>query len=93
MTNKAERMAQGRERYLEKLANGEVQKTPMETNPVKRFWNNPTQGRAIKAFCSHCVGCTREEIEPGFKETIRDCASTDCPLWMFRPYQAKEKAA
>src|SRR6185295_16071475 len=61
----------------------------VETNPVVKFFANPTRGQAIKAKCAECVGCTVERIEPGFRATIRDCASNDCPLWKFRPFQRK----
>lgn len=63
-------------------------KTPV-TNPIQRFQAQPTRARAVRAKCAECVGCTPTSIEPGFRQTIRDCASSSCPLWQFRPYQAK----
>lgn len=59
-------------------------------NPILLFEKKPTYLKAIKAMCAHCVGCTRDHIEPGFREDIRSCVSKDCPLWQFRPYQKKE---
>jgi hypothetical protein len=59
------------------------------TNPLLKYMQKPTRGQAIKAKCAECVGCTVERIEPGFRSEIRDCTSRGCPLWPFRPYQAK----
>lgn len=60
-----------------------------ETNPVAKFMTKPTRSQAIKAKCAECVGCTVDNTEPGFRNTIRDCTSKTCPLWSFRPYQKK----
>lgn len=83
----------GLEEWREKLLKGEVETAPKESNPVRRYWNSEEKGekslvKAIAAMCAHCVGCTREEVEPGFRETIRDCTSTDCPLYSHRPYKS-----
>lgn len=59
------------------------------TNPLQKFMQKPTRGQAIKAKCAECMGCTAESAEPGFRGLIRDCTSRSCPLWTFRPYQAK----
>jgi hypothetical protein len=40
----------------------------------------------IKAFCCMCQG-----FEPGARQAVRECASTDCPLHAVRPYQIKVK--
>lgn len=61
-----------------------------EMNPIVRFREKPTHLKAIKAMCSHCMGCTAEHMEPGFRTLIRDCASTHCPLHMYRPFQRKD---
>jgi hypothetical protein len=61
------------------------------TNPIVRFDKRPTYLSAIKAMCAHCVGCTRQNLEPGFRDDIRDCTATECPLYMYRPFQRKEK--
>ena len=59
-----------------------------ESNPILRFRANSTRKNAIHAMCAHCMGCTDESIEPGFRADIRSCTSTKCPLHSFRPYQA-----
>lgn len=61
-----------------------------EVNPIVRYRARPTRGNAIKAMCAHCMGCTDERLEPGFRSSIRDCASASCPLHKYRPYQRKE---
>jgi hypothetical protein len=71
-------------------------------NPVSRYFALQTNGKksmraAVNAMCSHCMGCTAKEqgysdedwIEPGFRKLIRNCTSTGCPLWEFRPYRGK----
>lgn len=63
--------------------------TPI-TNPLQKYAQRPTRGYAIRAKCAECVGCTVERTEPGYRQTIRDCMSKTCPLWVFRPYRAKE---
>lgn len=60
------------------------------TNPLIKYMTKPTRGQAIKAKCAECVGCSVVNTEPGFRSTIRECASVTCPLWIFRPYQRKE---
>lgn len=64
----------------------------MESNPLKQYQSKPTRAMAIKAMCAHCMGCTSEHIEQGFKQSIRDCDSTHCPLHRFRPYRANRGA-
>ena len=69
-------------------------------NPVSRFFKLLAQGKAtrkttIHAMCAHCMGCSAKEqgfpqgdwIEPGFREQIRSCSSSGCPLGVFRPFQ------
>ena len=60
-----------------------------ENNPVKKLLTaeKPTRSLAIRAFCSQCMGCDAERIEPGFISDIRNCTSTRCALYGFRPYQ------
>ena len=60
-------------------------------NPFTSFLKHPTRGKAIKAMCAHCVGCTPKHLERGFRDDIRNCPATTCPLHQFRPYQTKEK--
>ena len=47
--------------------------------PQSRAW-------AIKAMCAHCMGCTADHLEPGFRDLIRECSSNACPLHAHRPY-------
>ena len=58
-------------------------------NPLLNFDKSPTRGKAIKAMCAHCMGCTRDHIEVGFRESVRNCTATGCPLYRYRPYQKK----
>jgi hypothetical protein len=47
-----------------------------------------SRAAAIKLFCLECVGDDRNEV--------RNCTSTNCALYRFRPYQqtrAERKAA
>ena len=62
-----------------------------ENNPYRKFMRGPKTSRAgaIKAMCAYCMGCTLEEINPGFRSDIRNCTSTYCPLHSMRPYQEK----
>jgi hypothetical protein len=62
-----------------------------EQNPFILYEAKPTRQRAIKAMCAACMGCTKEELEQGFRQDIRDCTSVKCPLHRFRPYQTKEQ--
>lgn len=46
---------------------------------------NPRSLRlAISAKCFTCVG---EDQDPGFRDRIRTCSVTRCPLHGLRPYQ------
>lgn len=72
-----------------------------ESNPVKRFYENGKAGwrPAINAMCGFCVGCSAQlqgemftdHIEPGFRETIRQCAVFACPIHHLRPYKRSNK--
>ena len=68
-----------------------MKKTP-ESNPIIRLRAAPTRGNAIKAMCAQCMGCTDDNIEPGFRALIRDCTSPQCALYAFRPYRPKQSA-
>ncbi len=54
---------------------------------VKNLGNVKSLRLAVNAMCFHCMGCTAENYEPGTKIAIRECTSTTCPLWHFRPYK------
>ena len=57
-------------------------------NPVKRASTAPvTPKKAIAAMCASCMGCTKDHIEEGFKNEIRNCSAPHCPLYLFRPYK------
>ena len=73
-------------------------------NPVSRHFALLEKGKrspmaAIAASCSQCMGCTAKEegegvedwIEPGFRGRIRDCTSSGCGNWEFRPFQGGAK--
>ena len=59
-------------------------------NPILNLEKKRTRQRAIKAMCAACMGCTRDHIEQGFRECIRNCTSVNCPLHFYRPYHVKE---
>jgi hypothetical protein len=62
-----------------------------KSNPIEQFKEFPSsRAYAIKAKCAECVGCTSNHIEKGFRESISSCSSYSCPLYRFRPYQAKK---
>ena len=61
-------------------------------NPLLQLERKRTRQRAIKAMCAHCMGCTKDHIEPGFRECVRNCTSVNCPLHFYRPYQDKESS-
>ena len=42
-----------------------------------------TARTAIKFNCLDCAG--------GYSKDVRECNINTCPLWIFRPYQTKEK--
>jgi len=58
-----------------------------ETNPIARFKRRPTLRGAVDAKCAECMGCTAKIVETGYRELIRECASLQCPLHSYRPYQ------
>ena len=57
-------------------------------NLVERFFSLvPSRKRAIDAKCAGCMGCTKDHLEEGFKNEIRNCSTPDCSLYLFRPYK------
>ena len=61
-----------------------------EYNPIRKLADNPSsKAQAIKAMCAHCMGCTADSVEPGFRQSIFACTTTTCPLYSVRPYRAK----
>ena len=56
-------------------------------NPLARSINAPRSRKlAITAACAHCMGCTVDHEEPGWRKTVKECSSYSCPLWRFRPF-------
>lgn len=65
--------------------------TQPETNPIRRAKLKPnSRARAITAMCAHCMGCTEERVEPGWRRDVRECAATKCPLHSFRPGRTED---
>lgn len=62
-------------------------------NPISRNLRSPSRKNAADAMCARCVGCTRDHLEPGFKEDIKNCSDNDCPIHEWRPYQKAEKTS
>jgi len=59
------------------------------TTPIEAQAKNPTSLRAaINAKCWDCIG---GDADPSPRGQIRDCSITDCPLWVVRPWQSKDK--
>lgn len=63
-----------------------------EFNPIVRLANSKVRSlrASINAMCAHCMGCTYEEISPGFANEVKNCTANNCPLFKVRPYQDKE---
>lgn len=60
-------------------------KEPKVINPIVKLRMNPTsRPQAIKAMCAFCVGCTETHLEPGWRESIKNCTARQCPLYDFR---------
>jgi hypothetical protein len=56
-------------------------------NPIQRFLVNPTRKTAIDAACARCFGCTKDHLESGYRDDIRACSDSSCPLHDFRPFK------
>lgn len=54
--------------------------TPSKLATFNRAYSGKSPAAAIKAQCLDCMSC---EVQ-----AIRECASTGCPLWLYRPYRA-----
>jgi hypothetical protein len=58
------------------------------STPNDRHLRNPRSRKAaIDAFCWGCMG---GDGTVGLPSMIRECSSTGCCLFRFRPYQKKE---
>jgi len=67
---------------------------PQEHNLIKKALADPkSRAKAINAKCFECYGGTARCLpDPGWKDLIRTCPATDCPIHRFRPYQKKGPA-
>jgi hypothetical protein len=64
-----------------------------EYNPIIQYESKPTsKAAAIKAKCGECMGCTRDQVEPGWRDLVRNCTSFGCPLYNHRPFRGKANA-
>ena len=53
-------------------------------DPLEKAKRNPkSKVLAIRAYCYDCCG--------GVKTEVTLCPSTNCPLWLHRPWQSKDK--
>lgn len=61
-----------------------------EHNPIVRLIKLEKAGKrslraSIDAMCAHCMGCTSNSVESGFRREIRGCTAYNCPLHNVRP--------
>jgi hypothetical protein len=61
-----------------------------ESNPIIRAKIKLTYKNAVHAMCAHCMGCTDDHQEQGFRQSISDCTAPACPLYSLRPYRAEK---
>lgn len=60
----------------------------VQYNPITKALENPkSKVLAIKAMCAHCMGCTADHLEPGWREEVRNCTASKCPLFNHRPFK------
>jgi len=59
-------------------------------NPIIRAKLKLTYKNAVHAMCAHCMGCTENHQEQGFRESISACTAPACPLYSLRPYRAEK---
>jgi hypothetical protein len=63
------------------------------TTEIERNWivraieGGNSRKNAINAMCYHCMGCTKDHMEPGVMTDVRNCTSTTCPLYNYRPHK------
>ena len=64
-----------------------------QSNPILQLKKNPrSRSLAIKAKCAEGFGCTEDHLEKGYRQSIRECPSTNCALYDFRPFNSRKKA-
>lgn len=63
-----------------------IEKVPIKWQSLteRAYAGTGSKSNAIKAKCLECVGY--EDA----KENVGGCKCFSCPLWAYRPYQAKE---
>lgn len=68
--------------------------TPTEQkNPYQKWLENDTRKTAIAAFCLMCMGTDDPDNPiPSYRSLIKECGSTKCPLYNWRPYKPGVKA-
>lgn len=70
--------------YNEKVAKGEIERTPPK-NPLQKWEENKTSLRkSVSAQCFMCMGGDDGDNVIG---EIRNCSSKVCTLWHVRPYK------
>lgn len=58
-------------------------------SPLEKAKAKPGSMRlAINAKCFDCVGCGHDT---GWRDRVRDCFDTGCPLYNFRPFKRNDK--
>lgn len=58
-------------------------------SPAEKAKRSPFSAKlAIAAYCYHECHCEKENNSHKTKLAIRDCPSTECPLWSHRGWQA-----
>lgn len=62
--------------------------TKKRLTPLERSKQKPKSAiLAIAAFCYRCTGGENSDQPSVAKANVRDCPSTDCPLWHKRPWR------
>lgn len=54
-------------------------------NPIEKARDKPASLRL--AVSGKCFDCCGQDCDPGWRERIRNCPVTRCPLHPVRPYQ------
>lgn len=67
------------ERAKAQKKGGKVYERWLAAEALKKAQKRLSPMGAIKAFCNGCVGEIRKDIT--------NCSATDCPLYIYRPYQ------
>ena len=64
-----------------------------QPNPILQSKRKPrSRVLAIKAMCAQCLGCTEDHLEKDFRQSIRECSSTNCSLYKLRPFTGRKTA-